>query len=394
VAVVSEPAPAMNYSQLLLPLRRGVRRANGVLRARGSPGRRVVRRIGWASAVGKGFFLPKKLTAENALSCGGAAPAIRCRAVAFPNANPLRHGDASLGRVGCPCIKSINMALSSDVFSEPTSVGTRDTSADIESSASSAESTSLKPWQWARKHVSRPMDPGPLTTRTPSSAARSRANSEAVPPWRAIRRFSKPPARSRIENERPAMLIGDVRSFAAIIGGSGKWSCDAQGGATTSSIGRTCSVPSLFDLLAATARDRRRFVRPGRATLGTARDRRAWQGPKVDHELRLRRVDVYQERHKSDTIRVFSVRQPLYTRVRAQVYPLDQDGRHHAVDLGEDDSDVVGAQTHDTGLGLSAAGQLGADSLAHDLVVAVRQRHKPTGATAAMRDGAPTTGLK
>jgi hypothetical protein len=133
----------VNYRPLLLPLPRGVRRESGVLRASGFPGRRLVCRSGCAPADSEGFFLPEKLAAEKDLSPGGSALAIRPGVAAFPKVKPFRHGDVSLDRAGCPCIKIVNMSLNGDAFSDPTSVGARATSAKTELSVSSADNTNL-----------------------------------------------------------------------------------------------------------------------------------------------------------------------------------------------------------------------------------------------------------
>jgi hypothetical protein len=202
---------------LLLPLASGVLRVSGVLRARGLPGRSAVWRSNAASPACKGFLLPRKLAAEKDWCWICGATAIREDVCCLPNVNPLRHVDVSLGRGGWSRISIVNVAVNSDVISDPTSIGTRDTSADIAVSDSPGDRTILKPGQWTRKHVPRPTDSGPLTTRTPPSAARSRANCEALLPKRATRRLSRPPDRSRIENGRPAMFIGGARSVGPII---------------------------------------------------------------------------------------------------------------------------------------------------------------------------------
>ena len=79
-------------------------------------------------------------------------------------------------------MSNVNVAVNSDVISDATSIGTRDTSANIAPSGSSADRTTLKPRQWARKQLPRPTDSGPLSTRTPPRAARARTSSKPVPP--------------------------------------------------------------------------------------------------------------------------------------------------------------------------------------------------------------------
>jgi hypothetical protein len=245
----------LNYRTIPFPRPSGVLRTSGFPRASGFPGRRAVCRSGSAGADGDGLRLRRKLAAEK--DCGrGSGDVMGRGGVVFPNANPFCKGDASLGPEGCACIKSVNTELNCDVFSAPTSVGARDTNNDSEPSVSWPDNTNLNPGQWARKQVPRPMDSGPLTTRTPLSAARSCAKSEAAPPWMATRRFRRPPTRSRTENGRPASVIGAAESFATVMKGSGKWSCDAQGGATMSSVGGASSVLGLLDFPASRARDR------------------------------------------------------------------------------------------------------------------------------------------
>jgi hypothetical protein len=95
-------AARVNYCDMPFPRPSGVLRTSGFPRASGFPGRRAVCRSGCAGADGEGLRLRRKLAAEKDLGRSG---------VVFPNANPFRQGDVSLGREGCACIKSVNMEL-------------------------------------------------------------------------------------------------------------------------------------------------------------------------------------------------------------------------------------------------------------------------------------------
>jgi hypothetical protein len=102
-----------------------------------------------------------KLAAEKAFGCGGGVPEVREGVCCLPNVDPLRHVDLSLDLGDCSLMSNVNVAVNSDVISDATSIGTRDTSANIPPSGSSADRTTLKPGQWARKQLPRPTDSGP-----------------------------------------------------------------------------------------------------------------------------------------------------------------------------------------------------------------------------------------
>ena len=124
--------------------------------------------------------MPRKLAAEKDWCWICGVPAIREDVCCLPNVNPFRHVDVSLGQGGRWRISIVNVAVNSDVISDPTSIGTRDTSADIAASDSPGDRTTLKPGQWTRKHVPRPMDSGLWGAETPSEAQEVSINRSAA----------------------------------------------------------------------------------------------------------------------------------------------------------------------------------------------------------------------